>query len=62
MGKAALPKEAAQWLSDQLLERFNIMSTVEENTRSGYTGYGITIQGITDIASAKAELKKRRQE
>lgn len=62
MGKAALPKEAAQWLSDQLLERFNIMSTVEENTRSGYTGYGITIQGVTDTASAKAELKKRQQE
>jgi hypothetical protein len=38
------------------------MSTVEENTRSGYNGYGIKIQGVTDTASAKAELKKRQQE
>lgn len=62
MGKAALPKEAAQWLSDQLLERFNILSTVEQNTRSGYSGYGVVIQGVTDTNTAKAELKNRQQE
>lgn len=62
MGKAALPKEAAQWLSDQLLERFNILSKVEQNTKSGYSGYGVVIQGVTDTNTAKAELKNRQQE
>jgi hypothetical protein len=28
LGKAALPREAAEWLSLQLLSRFNIKSTV----------------------------------
>lgn len=62
LGKAALPKEAAQWLSDQLLERFNILSTVEKNTNSAYEGYGVSIVGVTDTNTAKAELKKRQQE
>lgn len=62
MGKAALPKEAAQWLSDQLLERFNILSTVEQNTNGAYEGYGVNITGIVDTNTAKAELKKRQQE
>lgn len=62
MGKAALPKEAAQWLSDQLLERFNILSKVEQNTHSAYSGYGVVIQGVIDTNAAKVELKNRQQE
>lgn len=61
LGKAALPKEAAQWLSDQLLSRFNILSTVERNTKSGYEGYGVSINGIIDTETAKQELKERQR-
>ncbi len=49
LGKAALPKEAAEWLSLQLLSRFNIKSTVQENTKvqvnSGLTDY--LIEGVS---------------
>ena len=61
LGKAALPKEAAQWLSDQLLSRFNILSTVERNTKSGYEGYGVNVNGIVDTNTAKQELKERQR-
>lgn len=61
LGKAALPKEAAQWLSDQLLSRFNILSTVERNTKSGYEGYGVSVNGIVDTNTAKQELKERQR-
>lgn len=61
LGKAALPKEAAQWLSDQLLSRFNILSTVERNTKSGYEGYGVNVNGIVDTDTAKQELKERQR-
>lgn len=61
LGKTALPKEAAQWLSDQLLSRFNILSTVERNTKSGYEGYGVNVNGIVDTDTAKQELKERQR-
>lgn len=61
LGKAALPKEAAQWLSDQLLSRFNVLSTVERNTKSGYEGYGVNVNGIVDTNTAKQELKERQR-
>lgn len=61
LGKAALPKEAAQWLSDQLLSRFNILSTVERNAKSGYEGYGVSVNGVVDTNTAKQELKERQR-
>ncbi len=61
LGKAALPKEAAQWLSDQLLSRFNILSTVERNTKSGYEGYGVNVNGVVDTGTAQQELKERQR-
>ncbi len=61
LGKAALPKEAAEWLSLQLLSRFNIKSTVQENTRSGYSGYGLSIEGVVDNDYANTLIKEEQQ-
>lgn len=61
LGKAALPREAAEWLSLQLLSRFNIKSTVQENTRSGYTGYGLSIDGVVDDNYANTLIKEEQQ-
>lgn len=61
LGKAALPREAAEWLSLQLLSRFNIKSTVQENTRSGYTGYGLSIEGVVDDNYANTLIKEEQQ-
>lgn len=61
LGKAALPKEAAEWLNLQLLSRFNIKSTVQENTRSGYEGYGLSIEGVVDEDYANTLIKEEQQ-
>ena len=60
-GKAALPKEAAEWLNLQLLSRFNIKSTVQKNTRSGYKGYGLSIEGVVDNDYANILIKEEQQ-
>lgn len=61
LGKAALPREAAEWLSLQLLSRFNIKSTVQENTRAGYTGYGLSVEGVVDDNYANTLIKEEQQ-
>lgn len=61
LGKAALPREAAEWLSLQLLSRFNIKSTVQENTRAGYTGYGLSVDGVVDDNYANTLIKEEQQ-
>lgn len=61
LGKAALPREAAEWLGLQLLSRFNIKSTVQENTRAGYTGYGLSVEGVVDDNYANALIKEEQQ-
>lgn len=61
LGKAALPREAAEWLGLQLLSRFNIKSTVQENTRAGYTGYGLSIDGVVDDNYANTLIKEEQQ-
>jgi hypothetical protein len=43
LGKAALPKRFAEWLRDQLLDRFGIVSEVIKNERPDYDGYGLNI-------------------
>nr|WP_293544241.1 hypothetical protein [Prevotella sp.] len=58
LGKAALPREAAEWLGLQLLSRFNIKSTVQENTRAGYTGYGLSIDGVVGDNYANTLIKE----
>lgn len=43
LGKAALPKRFAEWLRDQLLDRFGVVSEVVKNVRPDYDGYGLNI-------------------
>lgn len=47
LGKAALPKRFAEWLQSQLFERFGISSSLEENTRANYDGYGLSLTSIS---------------
>ena len=62
LGKASLPKEAAEWLNLQLLSRFNIKSTVQENNKSGYSGgYGLQIEGVVDDSYANKLIKEEQQ-
>lgn len=61
LGKSALPKEAAEWLNLQLLSRFNIKSTVQENTRAGYEGYGLSIEGVVDEDYANTLINEEQQ-
>lgn len=48
LGKAALPKRFAKWLQAQLLERFGINSTIKENQRSDYDGYGLELTSVSN--------------
>ena len=62
LGKASLPKEAAEWLNLQLLSRFNIKSTVQENNKPGYSGgYGSQIEGVVDDSYANTLIKEEKQ-
>lgn len=47
LGKAALPKRFAEWLQSQLFERFGISSSLKENTRADYDGYGLSLTSIS---------------
>jgi hypothetical protein len=47
-GKAALPLRFAEWLQQQLLERFDIRSNINVNTNPGYSGYGLDLVGFAD--------------
>ena len=46
LGKAALPKRFAEWLQTQLADRFNVISKVKENSKEGYSGYGLEIKEV----------------
>jgi hypothetical protein len=46
MGKAALPRDFADWLQGELRTRFGIVTEIKENTRKGYKGFGLVLQSI----------------
>jgi predicted NAD-dependent protein-ADP-ribosyltransferase YbiA (DUF1768 family) len=50
-GKAALPLRFAEWLQQQLLERFDIRSNINVNTNPGYSGYGLDLVGFADTGT-----------
>ena len=45
-GKAALPLRFAEWLQNELQTRFGIVSEINENTNSGYSGYGLDLKSV----------------
>lgn len=60
LGKAALPKRFAEWLQQQLQFRFGIESSIEENTTSGYEGYGLKLQNVTKEDGVSAKKGKNK--
>lgn len=57
LGKAALPLRFAEWLRDQLLDRFGVVSEVSENKRNDYEGYGLQIK---EVVPKESNLRKDR--
>ena len=51
LGKAALPLRFVNWLAKELYDRYGITSTIEENTRADYEGYGLHIKGQASSTS-----------
>jgi hypothetical protein len=49
LGRAALPSKFVEWLRDELNNRFGIQSTIEQNTNSKYSGYGLRINNVTPV-------------
>jgi predicted NAD-dependent protein-ADP-ribosyltransferase YbiA (DUF1768 family) len=44
--RAALPKRFAEWLKDRLEKELGIISSIEENTKKEYEGYGLRINSF----------------
>ena len=57
LGKAALPLRFAEWLRDQLLDRFGVVSEISENKRNDYEGYGLQIK---EVAPKESNLRQDR--
>lgn len=55
LGKAALPRRFAEWLQNQLSERFGISSTIEKNQRADYDGYGLKLNSAPFIQEEETE-------
>lgn len=51
LGKSALPLRFAEWLQQELFDRFGVSSTIEGNTTPGYEGYGLKINSVVDKSS-----------
>lgn len=47
LGRAALPLRFAEWLRDELIQRFGLqISEPEQSKKTGYDGYGFRITGV----------------
>ena len=47
LGRAALPLRFAEWLRDELIQRFGLqISEPEQSKKAGYYGYGFRITGV----------------
>lgn len=60
LGKAALPKRFVEWLQNELLERFSIASTIEENVNDNYSGYGLKLKQASSEPT-QTEIKFEEQ-
>lgn len=58
LGKAALPLRFANWLAKELYDRYGVTSTIEQNTRADYEGYGLHIEG--QVSSTSTPLQDPR--
>lgn len=50
LGRAALPLRFAEWLRDELIQRFGLqISEPEQSKKAGYDGYGFRITGVGNV-------------
>lgn len=58
LGKVALPLRFANWLAKELYDRYGVTSTIKQNTRANYEGYGLYIEG--QVPSTSTPLQDPR--
>ena len=62
LSKAALPKRFAEWLQAKLLEKFDIQSTIEKNTRADYDGYGLKLNSINQKRLQQSQTQQQPEQ
>ena len=55
LGKAALPLRFAEWLKNELENRFGIVSKIEKNTRADYDGFGLKLLSVKQSQNSESE-------
>lgn len=55
LGKAALPLRFAEWLKNELENRFRIVSKIEKNTRADYDGFGLKLLSVKQSQNSESE-------
>lgn len=55
LGKAALPLRFAEWLKNELENRFGIISKIEKNTRADYDGFGLKLLSVKQSQNSESE-------
>lgn len=56
LGKAALPLRFAEWLKNELENRFGIVSKIEKNTRADYDGFGLKLLSVKQSQNSESEI------
>lgn len=56
LGKAALPLRFAEWLKNELENRFGIVSKIEKNTRTDYDGFGLKLLSVKQSQNSESEI------
>lgn len=46
LGRAALPLQFAEWLHNQLEQRFGLQTNIERSKKASYEGYGLRVIGV----------------
>ena len=67
LGRAALPLRFAEWLRDELIQRFGLqISEPEQSKKAGYDGYGFRITGVgnapVNIGNQPSTTNKTQQQ
>ena len=55
LGKAALPLRFAEWLKNELENRFGIVSKIEKNTRADYDGFGLKLLSVKQSQNSESK-------
>lgn len=55
LGRAALPLRFAEWLHNQLEQRFGLQTNIERSKKVSYEGYGLRVIGINTKTSTSVD-------